>query len=67
MSEENRRPLVHEVVTGETFRGHFATCPCGWSSGTPDEQGVSREEIARRVREHNREASSTVVGIEAES
>ena len=52
MSES--KPVEHDVVVGETFAGHFATCACGWSTGAPEEKGVSHEEIQRRVREHRK-------------
>lgn len=42
----------HDVSVQQTMGGWSAVCSCGWSTGTPDERGISREEIMKRVRDH---------------
>jgi hypothetical protein len=45
----------HDVSLQQTMGGDSnwsATCSCGWSTGAPEEKGVAREEIMKRVRDH---------------
>jgi hypothetical protein len=57
MSEYTPMPKVHDVEVKSVLGGSsnwFAVCSCGWSTGAPEEKGVSEDEIRRRVREHRK-------------